>query len=41
MWHTLLVEKNGYIESILSGTPFEQKDYEFWGWRVYSQYIQP
>lgn len=41
MWHTLLVEKNGYIESILSGTPYEEKDYQFWGWRAYSQYIQP
>lgn len=41
MWHTLLVEKNGFIESILSGTPYEEKDYQFWGWRAYSQYIQP
>jgi hypothetical protein len=41
MWHTLLVEKNGYIESILSGTIQEEKEYQFWGWRAYSQYIQP
>jgi len=41
MWHTLLVEKNGFIESVLSGTPYENKDYQFWGWRAYQQYIQP
>ncbi len=41
MWHTLLVEKNGFIESILSGTKFENEGYEFWGPRSYSQYIQP
>jgi hypothetical protein len=41
MWHTLLVEKNGYIESIFSGTPNEEKDYQFWGWRAYTKYIQP
>jgi hypothetical protein len=41
MWHTLLVEKNGFIESVLSGTPYDENDYQFWGWRAYSQYIQP
>jgi hypothetical protein len=41
MWHTLLVEKNGFIESILSGTPYDEKNYKFWEWRAYSQYIQP
>jgi len=41
MWHTLLVEKNGFIESILSGTQYENEDYQLWGWRAYSQYIQP
>ncbi|MDR3628071.1 MAG: hypothetical protein P4L45_14605 [Ignavibacteriaceae bacterium] len=41
MWHTLLVEKNGFIETILSGTLQEEKNYQFWGWRAYSQYIQP
>lgn len=41
MWHTLLVEKNGFIESILSGTKYEDEGYQLWGWRAYSQYIQP
>ena len=41
MWHTLLVEKNGFIESILSGTKYENEGYQLWGWRAYSQYIQP
>lgn len=41
MWHTLLVEKNGFIESIVSGTSYENHNYEFWGPRAYSQFIQP
>jgi hypothetical protein len=41
MWHTLLVEKNGFIESILSGTSYDELGYQFWGPRIYSQYIQP
>ncbi len=41
MWHTLLVEKNGFIESIVSGTKYENLGYEFWGPRAYSQFIQP
>ena len=41
MWHTLLVEKNGFIESIVSGTAYENNGYVFWGPRAYSEYIQP
>ncbi len=41
MWHTLLVEKNGFIESILSGTKYENEGYQLWGWDAYSEYIQP
>ncbi len=41
MWHTVLVEKNGFIESIVSGTKYENLGYEFWGPRAYSQFIQP
>ena len=41
MWHTLLVEKNGFIESILTGTTYEGEGYQFWGSRAYTQFIQP
>ncbi len=41
MWHTLLVDKNGFIEGMLSGTRLEGKGYQFWGPRAYSKYIQP
>ena len=41
MWHTVLVENNGFIHSMLAGTPLENKGYVFWGPRAYSQYIQP
>lgn len=37
--HTVLVEKNGFIDSFLSGTPKEGQGYEFWGDRAYSGYI--
>ncbi len=41
MWHTLLVEKNGFIESILSGTKYENEGYQLWGWDAYTEYILP
>ena len=41
IWHTVLVEKNGYIHSILFGTPHENKDYEFMGDNTYGDFIQP
>lgn len=41
IWHLVLVEKNGFIDSALTGTRLEGKGYKFWGPRAYSQYIQP
>lgn len=38
--HTILVERNGFIHSILMNTPYENKGYEFFGDRVYSNFIQ-
>ena len=35
IYHTILVERNGFIHSILWGTPFENKGYQFWGERAY------
>ena len=39
IYHTLQVERNGFIHSILSGTEHEQKDYEYFGKGAYSECI--
>ena len=39
IWHLVLVEKNGFIDSVLTGTSGEGKGYRFWGPRAYSKYI--
>lgn len=38
IYHTVLVEKNGFIDLIFKATPFQQK-YTFWGDRVYQSYV--
>jgi hypothetical protein len=38
--HTVLVERNGFIESILSGTDLEGSGYVYFGDRAYSRYIR-
>ncbi len=37
--HTVLVEKNGFIHSILFQTEFEEMNYKFFGQRAYSNFI--
>jgi hypothetical protein len=39
--HTVQVERNGFIHSLLAGTPRESKGYEYLGVRVYTKWIQP
>ena len=39
IWHLVLVEKNGFIDSVLTGTKKEGRGYQFWGPRAYSEYI--
>lgn len=39
--HTVQVEKNGFIHAMLTGTPFENQGYEYFGDRAYSKWIQP
>lgn len=39
IFHTILVERNGFIQSILSGTKYEGKNYKFWGERCYEKWI--
>jgi hypothetical protein len=37
--HTRLVERNGFIHALLIATPFNEKDYRFFGERVYADGI--
>jgi hypothetical protein len=39
IFHTVLVERNGFIQNILSGTKYEEKNYKFWGERCYEKWI--
>ncbi len=39
IFHTVQVERNGFIHSILSGTKHEQKGYSYFGERAYGNYI--
>lgn len=39
IFHTVQVERNGFIHSILSSTRYEQKDYTYFGKRAYSGFI--
>lgn len=39
IWHTVLVERNGFIDSHWSGTEKEGRGYSFWGQRAYSNFI--
>ncbi len=39
--HTVQVERNGFIQALLSGTAEEGKGYEYFGGRAYSKWIQP
>ncbi len=38
--HTVQVEKNGFIQSLLSGTPEEGRGYRYFGPRAYAAWIQ-
>ena len=41
IYHTVQVERNGFIYSILSNTKFDKRKYfTYWGNRVYDKYIQ-
>ncbi|MEJ5996087.1 hypothetical protein WG904_16785 [Pedobacter sp. Du54] len=39
IFHTVLVEKNGFIHLVFNGTSFQSKNYQFWGERAYENYI--
>jgi hypothetical protein len=37
--HTVQIERNGFIHAILSGIPAEEKEYQYFGERVYNELI--
>jgi len=37
--HSVQVEKNGFIQSILAGTPYEGKGYEYFGSAAYTDFV--
>lgn len=39
IYHTVLIERNGFIHSILSGTEQEQQRYKYFGERAYGDFI--
>jgi len=39
IFHTVQVERNGFIQSILSGTPLEGRGYVYFGDRAYTKWI--
>ncbi|MCZ4243771.1 hypothetical protein [Pedobacter punctiformis] len=39
IFHTVLVERNGFIHLIFSGTKLEENNYKFWQERAYTKYI--
>jgi hypothetical protein len=40
IYHTTQVELNGFIHSVLCGTPLDSKDYTYYGERAYSSFIE-
>lgn len=39
VWHTVLVERNGFIHAMLAGTRLEGRSYEYLGPRAYERWI--
>jgi hypothetical protein len=40
IFHTVQVERNGFIEAMLSGTPLHGRGYEYFGPRAYERWIE-
>jgi hypothetical protein len=40
IYHTVQVERNGFIQSLLSGTLLEGKGYEYFGQRAYTNWVR-
>ncbi len=39
IFHTVQVERNGFIHALVSGTPLESRGYEYFGERAYTEFI--
>lgn len=39
LYHTVLVERNGLIHTLVAGTAYDSDKYEFWNGRAYSEFI--
>jgi hypothetical protein len=39
IFHTVQVERNGFIETLLSGTALDERDYRYFGERAYGKFI--
>ena len=39
IYHTVLVERNGFIDTVQEGTPKAERGYRFWGPRAYEKFI--
>ena len=37
--HTVQVERNGFIQAMLSGTALEERDYVYFGPRAYEEWV--
>ena len=40
IFHTVQVERNGFIHSVLIDTKYESKNYQYWGKRAYENFIE-
>jgi hypothetical protein len=40
IYHTVQVERNGFIHSVLCGTKYDSKGYTYFGERAYSAFIE-
>ena len=40
IYHTVQVERNGFVHCLVMGTPLEGKGYEYFGDRAYTKWIQ-
>ena len=38
--HTVQVERNGFIHALVTGTPWENQGYEYFGDRAYAKWIR-
>lgn len=41
IFHTVQVERNGFLEAMLSGTALEGRGYEYFGARAYGEFLEP